>query len=65
MSDSFEEVLQKAYKLKEQRLTEKQAKRRYINFHSMPFFPYDTKTKEFVFDCNNNLLAQMEKQNTK
>ena len=48
--------------IKEQRLSDKQAKSRYINYHSMPFFPYDTKRKEFVFDVNHNLLAEMEKE---
>lgn len=62
-NDNMDELLCQCKTIKEQRLTEKQAKRRYINFHSMPFFPYDIKTKRFVFDCNNNLLAQMEKQN--
>ena len=47
---------------KEQRLSDKQARNRYINYHSMPFFPYDTKRKEFVFDANHNLLAEMEKE---
>lgn len=28
----------------------------------MPFFPYDVKRKEFVFDADNNLLAEMEKE---
>lgn len=64
-NDNVDELFCRCKTIREQRLTEKQAKRRYINFHSMPFFPYDTKTKKFVFDCDNNLLAQMEKQNTK
>ena len=49
--------------MKEQRLSEAQAKRRYVIYHSMPFFPYDIKRKEFVFDAAHNLLAEMEKEN--
>lgn len=28
----------------------------------MPFFPYDVKRKEFVFDADHNLLAGMGKE---
>ena len=48
--------------IKEQRLSDAQAKSRYINYHSMPFFPYDVKRKGFVFDADHNLLAEMEKK---
>ena len=48
--------------IKKQRLSDKQAKSRYINYHSMPFFPYDVKRKEFVFDASHNLLSNMEKE---
>ena len=47
---------------KKQRLSDKQAKSRYINYNSKPFFPYDTKRKEFVFDDSHNLLSNMEKE---
>ena len=58
----MDEVLRRCKTIKEQRFSDKQAKSRYINYHSMPFFPYDTKRKEFVFDANHNLLANMEKE---
>lgn len=61
-NDNVDELFCKCKIIKEQRLSDKQAKSRYINFHSMPFFPYDIKTKRFVFDCENNLLANMEKE---
>ena len=51
-----------AKQLTEQRLSDEQAKNRYINYHSMPFFPYDTKRKEFVFDTDHNLLANIGKE---
>ena len=60
--NSFEELFQECKQIEEQRLSDKQAKSRYINYHSMPFFPYDTKRKKFVFDPNHNLLAEMEKK---
>ena len=47
---------------KEQRLSDAQVKSRYVNYHSMPFFPYDVKRKKFVFDVDHNLLAEMEKE---
>ena len=61
-SDNVDELLCKCKTIKEQRLSDTQAKNRYINYHSMPFFPYDTKRKEFVFDTDHNLLANMEKE---
>ena len=64
-NDNVDELFCKCKTIKEQKLSDAQAKSRYINYRSMPFFPYDTKLKRFVFDCDNNLLAQMEKQNTK
>ena len=62
MRNNIDELLCKCKTIKEQRLSDKQAKSRYINYHSMPFFPHDTKRKEFVFDANHNLLAEMEKE---
>ena len=62
MRNSIDELFCKCKAIKEQRLSDKQAKSRYINYHSMPFFPYDTKRKEFVFDADHNLLAEMEKE---
>ena len=61
-NDNVDELFCRSKTIKEQRLSDEQAKSRYINYHSMPFFPYDTKRKEFVFDANNNLLANMEKE---
>ena len=61
-NDNVDELFCKCKTIKEQRLSDKQAKSRYINYHSMPFFPYDTKRKEFVFDADHNLLAEMEKE---
>ena len=29
----------------------------------MPFFPYNTKRKEFVFDTDRNILVETEKEN--
>ena len=60
--DNVDELFCRCKTIKEQRLSDKQAKSRYINYHSMPFFPYDTKRKEFVFDVDHNLLAEMEKE---
>lgn len=62
MRNNIDELLCRCKTIKEQRLSEAQAKRRYVNYHSMPFFPYDTKRKEFVFDAAHNLLANMEKE---
>ena len=62
MRNNIDELLYKCKAIKEQRLSDKQAKSRYINYHSMPFFPYDVKRKEFVFDATHNLLAEMEKE---
>jgi len=62
IKNEIDELLYSCKAIKEQRLSDKQAKSRYINYHSMPFFPYDTKRKEFVFDADNNLLANMEKE---
>ena len=62
MKNEIDDLFCKCKTIKEQRLLDKQAKKRYINYHSMPFFPYDTKIKEFVFDVNHNLLAEMEKE---
>ena len=56
-NDNVAELLYRCKTIKEQRLSDKQAKSRYVNYHSMPFFPYDVKRKEFVFDTNHNLLA--------
>ena len=64
MRNNIDELFCRCKTIKKQRLSDAQAKSRYINYRSMPFFPYDTKLKRFVFDCDNNLLAQMEKQNT-
>ena len=61
-NDNVDELFCRCKTIKKQRLSDKQAKSRYINYHSMPFFPYDTKRKEFVFDANHNLLAEMEKE---
>ena len=61
-NDNVDELFCKCKTIKEQRLSDKQAKSRYINYHSMPFFPYDIKRKEFVFDTDHNLLANMEKE---
>ena len=62
MKNEIDELLCRCKTIKEQRLSDKHAKRIYINYHSMPFFPYDTKRKEFVFDVNHNLLANMERE---
>ena len=62
MRNNIDELLCRGKTIKEQRLSDAQAKSRYINYHSMPFFTYDTKRKEFVFDANHNLLAEMEKE---
>ena len=62
MKNDIDELFCKCKTIKKQRLSDKQAKSRYINYHSMPFFPYDTKRKEFVFDADHNLLAEMEKE---
>lgn len=62
MKNEIDELLCRCKTIKEKRLSDKQAKRIYINYHSMPFFPYDTKRKEFVFDANHNLLANMENE---
>ena len=61
-NDNVDELFCRCKTIKKQRLSDKQAKSRYINYHSMPFFPYDTKRKEFVFDADHNLLAEMEKE---
>ena len=61
MRNNIDELLCRCKTIKKQRLSDVQAKSRYINYHSMPFFPYDTKRKEFVFDSNHNLLSEMEK----
>ena len=61
-NDNVDELLCRCKTIKEKRLSDKQAKSRYINYHSMPFFPYDIKRKEFVFDADHNLLAEMEKE---
>ena len=63
MKNDIDELLCRCKTIKKQRLSGKQAKSRYINYHSMPFFPYDSKRKEFVFDADHNLLAEMEKEN--
>ena len=62
MRNNIDELLCRCKTIKKQRLSDAQAKSRYINYHSMPFFTYDTKRKEFVFDANHNLLAEMEKE---
>ena len=62
MKNDIDELLYKCKTIKKQRLSDAQAKSRYVNYHSMPFFPYDTKRKEFVFDVDHNLLAEMEKE---
>lgn len=61
-NDNVDELFCRCKTIKKQRLSDKQAKSRYINYHSMPFFPYDTKRKEFVFDADHNLLAEMERK---
>ena len=61
-NDNVDELFCRCKTIKKQRLSDKQAKSRYINYHSMPFFPYDTKRKEFVFDADHNLLANMKKE---
>ena len=61
-NDNVDELFCRCKTIKKQRLSDKQAKSRYINYHSMPFFPYDTKRKEFVFDADHNLLAEMKKE---
>ena len=61
-NDNVDELFCKCKTIKEQRLSDKQAKNRYVNYHSMPFFPYDVKRKEFVFYTDHNLLAEMEKE---
>lgn len=61
-NDNVDELFSKCKTIKKQRLSDAQAKSRYINYHSMPFFPYDTKRKEFVFDADHNLLAEMERE---
>ena len=62
MKNEIDELFCKCKTIKEQRLSDKQARSRYINYHSMPFFPYDVKRKEFVFDVAHNLLAEMEEE---
>ena len=62
MKSDNDELFCRCKTIKEQRLSDAQAKSRYVNYHSMPFFPYDTKRKEFVFDANHNLLAETEKE---
>ena len=62
MKNEIDELLCRCKTIKKRILSDKQAKRIYINYHSMPFFPYDTKRKEFVFDADHNLLAEMEKE---
>ena len=44
-NNNVDELLCRCKTIKEQRLSDKQAKNRYINYHSMPFFPYDVKRK--------------------
>ena len=61
-NDNVDELFCRSKTIKKLRLSDKQAKSRYINYHLMPFFPYDTKRKEFVFDADHNLLAEMEKE---
>ena len=62
MKNDIDELFCRCKTIKEQRLSDAQARNRYINYHSMPFFPYDTKRKEFVFDTNHNLLTEMKKE---
>ena len=62
MKNDIDELLCRCKTIKKQRLSEAQAKSRYVNYHSMPFFPYDVKMKEFVFDADHNLLANMKKE---
>ena len=62
MKNNIDELFCRCKTIKKQRLSDAQAKNRYINYHSMPFFPYDTKRKEFVFDTNHNLLAEIGKE---
>ena len=61
-NDNVGELFCRCKTIKKQRLSDKQAKSRYINYHSMPFFPYDTKRKEFVCDADHKRLAGMEKE---
>lgn len=61
-NNNVDELFCRCKTIKKQRLSDAQAKSRYINYHSMPFFPYDTKRKEFVFDADHNLLAGMGKE---
>ena len=61
-NDSVDELFCRCKTIKEQRLSDAQARNRYVNYHSMPFFPYDVKRKEFVFDAYHNLLANMGKE---
>lgn len=61
-NDNVDELFCRCKTIKKQRLSDAQAKSRYINYHSMPFFPYDVKRKEFVFDADHNLLAGMGKE---
>ena len=62
MKNEIDELFCRCKTIQKQRLSDAQAKSRYINYHSMPFFPYDTKRKEFVFDADHNLLVEMEKE---
>ena len=62
MRNNIDELFCRCKTIKEQRLSDKQAKSRYINYRSMPFFPYDVKGKGFVFDAYHNLLAEMERK---
>ena len=61
-NDNVDELFYRCKTIKKQRLSDAQAKSRYVNYHSMPFFPYDVKRKGFVFDADHNLLAEMEKE---
>ena len=62
INDNVDALFCKCKTIQKQRLSDKQAKSRYINYHSMPFFPYDVTRKGFVFDADHNLLAEMEKE---
>ena len=61
-NDNVDGLFCRCKTIKEQRLSDVQAKNRYVNYHSIPFFPYDVKRKKFVFDADHNLLANMEKE---
>ena len=62
MKNEIDELFCRCKTIQNQRLSDTQAKNRYVNYHSMPFFPYDVKRKEFVFDVDHNLLAEMKKE---